>query len=364
MSLFKRGKWYWSDFTVDGRRRREPLKTTNWQDAKEKERDVIEEARRHLLPVRARLKRHLFAAIDEYLADKKIRCRPRTIEFENERLSVVKGHFKDVPISAITADAISRYQSKRRDAGISNRTINMDVGVLSRVLDSHKCWRRIKGEVKFLPEHNAEIGRALTQEEQDRLFHVAASQSRWDRVYCAAVVAGNTTMRSVEVRHLRRRDVDLFARTVTVRRSKLKSSERLITLNAPAVKALARMIERMDAFGFKEPDHYIWMRTRPTLDPTRPMVKWDAAWHSLRKVANLPGLRFHDLRHTCITELAESGAPDMTIQSIAGHLSRRMLEHYSHIRIAAKRKALDDLVKQREEKRQRPEAERPADTLQ
>jgi hypothetical protein len=41
-----------------------------------------------------------------------------------------------------------------------------------------------------------------------------------------------------------------------------------------------------------------------------------------------------------------------------------MLEHYSHIRIAAKRKALDDLVKQREEKRQRPQVERPADTLQ
>jgi integrase len=218
--------------------------------------------------------------------------------------------------------------------------------------------------VKFLPEHNADIGRALTQDEQDRLLQVAASKSRWEPVYCAAVVAGNTTMRSVEVRHLRRRDVDLFARTVTVRRSKLKSSERLITLNAPAVKALARMIERLDALGFKEPNHYIWMRTRPTLDPTRTAVKWDTAWHSLREAANLPGLRFHDLRHTCITELAESGAPDMTIQSIAGHLSRRMLEHYSHIRIAAKRKALDDLVKQREENRQQPRADRPPETLQ
>jgi integrase len=124
------------------------------------------------------------------------------------------------------------------------------------------------------------------------------------------------------------------------------------------------MIERMDALGFKEPDHYIWMRTRPTLDPTRPAVKWDTAWHSLRKAANLPGLRFHDLRHTCITELAESGVADMTIQSIAGHLSRRMLEHYSHIRIAAKRKALDDLVKQREEKRQHPEEGHGSDPVQ
>jgi hypothetical protein len=31
--------------------------------------------------------------------------------------------------------------------------------------------------------------------------------------------------------------------------------------------------------------------------------------------------------------------------SIAGHLSRKMIEHYSHIRMAAKRTALDAIVK-------------------
>jgi hypothetical protein len=29
--------------------------------------------------------------------------------------------------------------------------------------------------------------------------------------------------------------------------------------------------------------------------------------------------------------------------SVAGHVSQRMLEHYSHVRLAAKRKALDGL---------------------
>jgi hypothetical protein len=32
------------------------------------------------------------------------------------------------------------------------------------------------------------------------------------------------------------------------------------------------------------------------------------------------------------------------LESISGHLSRRMLEHYSHIRIDAKRQALDALA--------------------
>jgi hypothetical protein len=33
----------------------------------------------------------------------------------------------------------------------------------------------------------------------------------------------------------------------------------------------------------------------------------------------LAGLRFHDLRHHAITELAESQASDATVMSIAGH---------------------------------------------
>ena len=73
------------------------------------------------------------------------------------------------------------------------------------------------------------------------------------------------------------------------------------------------------------------------------MLKWDTAWRALRDAASLPGLRFHDLRHTVITELAEMGVADHVLESISGHLSRRMLEHYSHIRIDAKRQALDAL---------------------
>jgi integrase len=36
----------------------------------------------------------------------------------------------------------------------------------------------------------------------------------------------------------------------------------------------------------------------------------------------LAGLRFHDLRHCAITNLAESQDSDQTIMSIAGHVSQ------------------------------------------
>ena len=139
-------------------------------------------------------------------------------------------------------------------------------------------------------------------------------------------------------------DVDLVKRLVHVRRSKNETSHRVIPLNASAIEAAARMFERADLLGHTEPEHYLWPACQwGRYDATNPMLKWDTAWRALRDAAKLPGLRFHDLRHTVITELAEMGVADHVLESISGHLSRRMLEHYSHIRIDAKRQALDAL---------------------
>ncbi len=67
--------------------------------------------------------------------------------------------------------------------------------------------------------------------------------------------------------------------------------------------------------------------------------------------------RLHDTRHTLITELAENGAGDQTIMDIAGHVSRQMLKHYSHIRMQAKREALEVVWKKQEESQDARKAE-------
>jgi len=78
-------------------------------------------------------------------------------------------------------------------------------------------------------------------------------------------------------------------------------------------------------------------RVQPPADKCRNQ-ECKADVHDLK--SPLAGLRFHDLRHTAITKLAESQASDQTIMAIAGHVSRAMLEPYSHIRMAAKRTAV------------------------
>jgi integrase len=100
-----------------------------------------------------------------------------------------------------------------------------------------------------LRERQHPVGRALTAEEQTRLFAAAASNQEWEHAYCVAIVAANTSMRPVEVKHLRRCDVDLVRKLLFVRRSKNESSHRVIPLNVSALNALARMFERADMLG-------------------------------------------------------------------------------------------------------------------
>jgi len=121
---------------------------------------------------------------------------------------------------------------------------------------------------------------------------------------------------------------------------------RLVLARAAVNDALVgiEVVRRADALGHLKPEHYLWCASQHhKLDPTKPAHKWDTAWRALRDAAGLPGLRFHDLRHTVVTRLLEAGEPDHVVESITGHLSRRMLEHYSHIRLAAKKAALDRL---------------------
>ena len=151
MSLWKRGRQYWTDFTVAGRRYRKRLGTTNLRTATRRERELVEEAGHGRLAADEQGPKRLSDAIDAYLDAKRMRCSPRTIELEEERLSLVKKHFGDVPLSAITATAIAEFQRTRHEAGIANRTINMDVGVLSRVLKSCGRWRALADHVQNLP---------------------------------------------------------------------------------------------------------------------------------------------------------------------------------------------------------------------
>jgi integrase len=239
---------------------------------------------------------------------------------------------------------------------VSPRTVNLETKVLRMILRSAKSWSHLAEDYKPLREDKRGPGRALSPEEERRLFEVASSEPNWSVAYYAALLAANTTARGCEIKGLRLGDVDLEARSMTIQRSSTKTDAgcRIVPLNTAATWALVRILERARVLGASQPTHYafpafVFRHTKEGgnagagYGPTQPMKSWRSAWRKLTRKAALGALRFHDLRHHCITRLAEAGVPEQTLMSIAGHVSREMLEHYSHIRMQAKRDAVSML---------------------
>jgi integrase len=385
MALFRRGKWWWTDFSVNGVRYRQPIRdekgqrTKDWREALSREKELIAQAHAGKLATSSQqFARLSFSdAVDRYLADRLPRIQPKTARAENERARQLKKYFDPAPVGRITGDSVLAYIAARKKTGMSNGTINRDLDVLRGVLKRAKRWHMIADDIRPLPvRHN--IGRALSHDEKLRLLKAAASRPEWQNARLAALLAFNTTMRAGEIRGLRWRDVDLIERLLTVRRSttKTEAGERIIPLNAEAFAVILELRQRAKLlFGAEpQPDWFLFPHAEGLRhpDPTKPMSGWRTAWRNLTRAIDCPkcgllqkpgakcrnkecgadiskvkssihGLRFHDVRHHAITELSESQTSDQTIMSIAGHVSAKMLAHYSHVRLDAKRKALASL---------------------
>jgi integrase len=184
-----------------------------------------------------------------------------------------------------------------------------------------------------------------------RLLHAADSNPEWQNARLAMTLALCKTMRGIEIRNLHWRDVDMIGRSFTVRRSKTDAGLRNIPMNDDAYDAVLELRERAKAFGDIEPEHFLFPACEHgRIDPRRCQRSWRTAWRKLTTAAGLKGFRFHDCRHHAITELAESQASDATIMAVSGHVSRKMLEHYSHVRQQAKREAVNVLSAKRPNK--------------
>jgi integrase len=191
------------------------------------------------------------------------------------------------------------------------------------------------------------IARAFTAEEQTMLL-AEARKRKSPNIYPALSLALNTGMRDKELRTLTWGQVDLVAGVVTVGLSKTAgSSGRMIPLNSAAHAALVAHSKWFLArFGEQRDEWFVFCAgvTSPS-NPTKPVSSFKDVWQNIKRTTNIVG-RFHDMRHSFISGLAESGqVSDQTIMDIAGHVSRSMLRHYSHLSMQAKRRAVDTLIR-------------------
>ena len=341
MALFKRNQTWWSDFSVRGIRYRISLDTSDWRTANQKEKDKIEEAQTgKLAPVGRSFARLAFIqASERYLEERKGHVSPHSCETESYRMKPLCAFFGNRRLSSITADNIKDYQAKR---GKHPYTVNHEIKLLCAVL---RVARLPVPAVKLLKVPDSTVERILEPEEKLRLFQVASSKPAWQVAYCAALLTVNCSLRPCEIKALQWKKVNLSERSIFILRSKTKKSEREIPLNAEAWAAIQAMLQRAETFGNCAPSNFVFPQMWPEYDQTKPMGKkgWHSAWDSLRKAAGFPDLRYYDLRHQCVTEMVEAGVPEGVIRDVVGHVDPRMMNHYSHVRRAARRAAVESI---------------------
>jgi integrase len=334
-------KHYVYEFVYQGKRFQGTTGVTTKTAAKEIEkqrRKELELAHAGIPVQRVQRIRTVSEITEAYLNGYRLNHRPKSIRSAEGCLENVDRLIGNVLLSELTEDRVREYIRLRQHEKVSGRTINMELGELSRSIG--RTWKELWPKVRKLEERK-DIGQALSPEKQHRLLDsVECSASPILRALVPLLLL--TGMREDEAFSMQLCQIDITRRTMRVGRAKTSSGTgREIPINDELLVILERHLQWFrEKFGKLRPEYYLFPWGSPVpKDPTRHAVEVKTAWTKARANAKV-SCRLHDLRHTYATQLAELGTPESTMLALMGWMSRRMLEHYSHIRMAAKREAV------------------------
>jgi integrase len=168
---------------------------------------------------------------------------------------------------------------------------------------------------------------------QARSFLKAVQGDRLEALYVLAITTG---MRQGELLGLRWRDVDLKrGRLQLVRRLKTRQSRRAVVLPELAVTALVdhrvRQAAEREQQGARWEEHGLVFPSTVG-GPLDPHNLRERSFFPLLDRADLPRIRFHDLRHSCATLLLSEGVHPKIVSDLLGHSQIGItLDLYSHV---------------------------------
>lgn len=335
MGLYKRGKVWHMSITYQGRQIRRSTETSDKKLAEKIHAKVltqITEGKWFDKP--AGEDRTLGELLDKYIRECSVPNKAkRTIRQDRGFARDMLAFFGDVPLTKITPSRISAYKTHLRSKGLAPATINLQRGVLSHAFKKAvREWEWIKEnpveKVSREKVRNAR-DRWLTLEEEKRLVEACVIYATGEgnvqipHYWLQEIVLFdlNTGMRMDEVLSLEWPHVDLFRKTATVMRSK-NGEKRTIPLNKRAfgllkVKAKVRNIR----------SNYVFASEAGTKIDDCNLRR---GFYGALKRAEITDFRFHDLRHTFATRLAQAGIDLYMIAKLLGHKDIKMTQRYSH----------------------------------
>jgi integrase len=248
--------------------------------------------------------------------------------------------FGDAPIDRISADDVAAYMATKRQEGLAPNSVRNQLNLLHAVL--RRAVRR--GQLAVNPVDQIDRPRVVANRDRrlrflqpdqiDQLLAAVADDSLGQVERPLYLTAAMTGLRQGELLALRWQDVDFRAGRVRVADSytrgrlgspKSRSGIRSVPLAERLASALASHRER-SPFSADNDLVFAHPHTGHHLDASKLRKRFQRVLDR----AELPSIRFHDLRHTFGTQMAAAGAPLRAIQEWMGHQDPTTTVIYAH----------------------------------
>jgi integrase len=271
------------------------------------------------------------AALKRYMEEVSITKKPTTQRSERFTSQHLDAFFGKYSMAAVSAELVAKYRDERLAAGRSNNTVRIELAMLGHLF--RVAIQEWGIGLTFNPVANirkpspgAGRDRRLDPEEQKRLFDAVAAHSN-PMLGWIVRLAVETGMRSSEITGLRRSQVDVERRLVTLKDTK-NGSGRVVPLTRAAAEILRSALDN----PVRPIDTDLVFFGEPGRDGKRKPYVFQKLWATIVRDVGLADLHFHDLRHEAVSRLVEAGLSDQEVASISGHKSMQMLKRYTHLR--------------------------------
>ena len=312
MPLYKRGKTWWISFTTPtGKRVRCSAATIDKTQAQELH-DKLKADSWRVAKLGDKPKRTWDEAAYQFLIETQHKA---THERDKEKLRWLQQFLRNKLLDEVTRELITfiaNTKAKETSPSTANRYLSLIRSILRKSCNEWE-WIDNVPKIRLFQEPKHRI-RWLTPEQVHKLL-IELPIHQQDMV----IFSLSTGLRQSNVLNLEWSQVDLERQAAWIHPDQAKARNAIhIPLNSVAMSVLTRQTG-------KHPIRVFTCRGRP--------VAWanTRSWRNALKRAGIENFRWHDLRHTWASWLAQQGTPMNVLQELGGWESEEMVRRYAHL---------------------------------
>ncbi len=319
-SIFLRGFLWWIKYYRNGRCFRESSRSERPEDAehllKRRQGEIVTGRFAGLGVERIRMA-ELF---DDVIADYRINARRSLVQVQSRLKRHLLPAFGELRAAAFSTDHLKRYVAERQKCGAAHATINRELETVARALalaaacDPPKVARVI--HVPMLREDNVRAG-FLDDEGYLRLRQALPEYLR--PLFVVAFHLGN---RLGELRGLTWGQVDFVNGQILLAPGTTKNKRGRVLPIYGEMRPWLEMARTERDLRFPACAFVFQFQGEP-------IGEFRKTWRGATERAGVSGLLFHDLRRSAIRNMRLAGVPENVAMEISGHRTRSIFDRYS-----------------------------------